>query len=243
MSSLSPYALTALIGAAIIVVLLLLPRLLGRRSRSKGGWSVLVMGAAGAGKTTLFLRLRDGKLRNTVTSMQPNEGKVEVGDKKRVTVIDLPGHARLEATYFEREVVNAKGIVLVVDSVNFNATKEEFARHMYRLLTSPVVRGRGVPILVACAKSDSSKAHTTEFIRKRTEKMINELYQADVGDSMRGDDNAQEHHILSAAGGDFKFEDLAVKRRFHRPVKVQFEHVSSVKGDGIDKVVEFIAAC
>ncbi len=75
-------------------------------------------------------------------------------------------------------------------------------------------------------------------------KGITEREEENVTECNRmGDDNAQEHHILSAAGGDFKFEDLAVKRRFHRPVKVQFEHVSSVKGDGIDKVVEFIATC
>ena len=232
---------TGLLGAAILLLVLLLPRLLGA-SQNKKGWSMLIMGPAGAGKTSLFVRLRDGKLRNTVTSMQPNECKVEVSDRKRVHVIDLPGHPRLEESYFQKEVVNAKGVVVVVDSINFNASKDEFARQMYRLLTSPVIRGRGVPILVACNKSDGgAKAHTIEFIRKRTEKLVYELYQADVGDSMR-DASAREHDILGGNADEFKFADLALKRRFHRPIEVTFERISVKVGD-IDAVRRFVAAC
>ena len=120
------------------------------------------------------------------------------------------------------------------------ATKEELARQLYGLLTSPVIRGRGVPILVVCNKSDGgSRAHTCDFIRKRTEKLIQQLYDADVGDSMR-DPDAREHNILSGDGSTFTFEQLRVKRRFHRPLDVSFESVSVREGDNMDAVTDFV---
>jgi signal recognition particle receptor subunit beta len=238
---LTSYANTAIIGLLVVLtVFVLLPRLFGRRlsSRSKG-WSVLILGPTGAGKTALFWRLRDGKFKNTVMSMQPNQCDVTVERQKSIHVIDLPGHPRLES-YFQREVVNAKGVVMMVDAMDFNSSKDEVARQMYRLLTSPVIRGRGVPILVACNKQDGgAKAHSTDFIRKRLEKLIFEMYQSDTGDSMTGS-SANEHNILSATGDGFTFADLAVRRRFHRPLQVSFAKVS-VKEDDIAPISQFFA--
>jgi signal recognition particle receptor subunit beta len=238
------YAFTALVGLAVLLLLLfVLPRrLFGRSSPRKKGWSVLILGPSGAGKTALFLRLRDGKLKDTVTSMQPNEGRVVVENNKQIRIMDLPGHPTLHESYLQSEVVNAKGVVVVIDSMDFNASKEEVARQMYRLLTSPVIRGRGVPVLVACNKQDGgAKAHSTDFIRKRLEKLIYELYVTDTGDSMK-DTDAREHNILSASGDGFSFADLAVRRRFHRPLTVSFAKISVKEGD-IDVVRRFCADC
>ncbi len=232
------YVLTALLGIVVVLAILVLPRTLKNRLSRRASWNVLLVGPSGAGKTTLFLRLRGRKKGRTVTSMAPNRGPV--GDHG-VHVVDIPGHPRLADSYFQSEVGNCKGVVAVVDAMDFNATKEEFARHMYRLLTSPVIRGRGIPILVACNKSDGgAKAHSSDFIRKRTEKLIQQLYEADVGDSMRNDAGALEHNILSGDGGDFSFEKLLQNRRFHRPVEVQFHATSASEGD-IGTVERFIS--
>ena len=233
--------LTALVGIVIVLVVLVLPGRLDSffSSRRTPSWNVLLVGPSGAGKTTLFLRLRGRKKGRTVTSMAPNRGPV--GDQG-VHVVDVPGHPRLADSYFQSEVSNCKGVVAVVDAMDFHATKDAFARHMYRLLTSPVIRGRGLPILVACNKQDgAAKAHSCDFIRKRTEKLIQQLYEADVGDSMgRNDAGALEHNILSPDGGDFSFEKLMQPRRFHRPVEVQFHGTSASEGD-IGAVERFIS--
>lgn len=229
-----------------VVFFFILPRV-WRGKSGGGGWSLLLVGPSNAGKTAMFLRLRDGdgsRNRETVTSMRPNEGDVTMrfgGVEKNIHVIDLPGHPRLES-YFFKEVPRAKGIVMVVDCMDFNSSKEEVARHMYRLLTSPVVRGRGVPILVACNKSDGgAKSHSAEFIRKRLEKMVYEMYMSDREsglDSIGNDKDEREHNIFSGKGDGFSFSDLAERRKFHRPLHVSFQKVSVKEGD-LDAVKEF----
>ena len=210
-----------------------------------GGRSVLLVGASDAGKTAMFMRLKNhgSAMRDTVASMKPNEGVVSmrVGDvAKEVHCIDLPGHPRL-GSYFEREVSKARAIVVVVDSMEFNAAKDEVAGLMYKILTSPVVRGRGLPILVACNKSDGGvKAHSVDFIRKRLEKLIYEIYTSHTGGSgleSIGNEVEREHNILTD-GESFSFSDLATRRKFHRPIHVSFEKVS-VKEDDLDAVKKF----
>lgn len=243
MDSSGSIAVTVVVGLLVAYVLVvLLPRLLKKES---SGWSVLLVGPCNAGKTSLFLRLvepgRKGS-KDTVTSMQPNTGMAPLGDDGRSChVIDLPGHPRLES-YFYKEVSKAKCIVMVVDSMDFNGSKDEAARHMYRLLTSPVIRGRGIPILVACNKSDGGvKAHSVDFIRKRLEKLIFDMYMSDTGNSgldSIGNEEEREHNILTGSGDAFSFSDLAEKRAYHRPLHVSFEKIS-VKENEIDAVKEF----
>lgn len=242
-SGISGIVVTAVVGLVIAhVLLVLLSRVLKKDS---GGWSVLLVGPCNAGKTALFLRMKEPgrkEIQDTVTSMQPNSGVVSLGkDDGQCHVIDLPGHPRL-ASYFDKEVTKAKGIVMVVDSMDFNGSKDEAARHMYRLLTSPVIRGRGIPILVACNKSDGgAKAHSVDFIRKRLEKLLYDVYTSDTGNSgldSIGNEEAREHNILTGSGDAFSFSDLAEKRRFHRPLHVSFEKIS-VKENDIDAVRAF----
>lgn len=65
--------------------------------------------------------------------MQPNEGIVKLkstqdgGKEKTVHMIDLPGHPRLES-YFFKNITAARGIIFVVDSIDFMPNKEEVAR-------------------------------------------------------------------------------------------------------------------
>lgn len=237
----SSIVLTAIVGFLIaFLMIVLLPRFLRKDS---AGWSVLLVGPCDAGKTALFLRLVKGgeEMRSTVTSMQPNEGMASLGNEKRCHVIDLPGHPRLQS-FFHNHVTKAKGVVMVVDSMDFNASKDEAARHMYSLLTSPVIRGRGIPIVVACNKSDGgAKAHSVDFIRKRLEKLIYDMYMSDTGNSgldSIGNEEEREHNILTGSGETFTFSDLAKKRKYHRPLHVSFEKIS-VKENDIEAVREF----
>jgi len=96
------------------------------------GDSVLLMGPCDSGKTTLFLQLRDGALRtSTVASMQPNEASIRLrSDKTRssrpVHLVDIPGHPRLRRD-FDRYVSSARGVVFLVDSVDFMPNKSATA--------------------------------------------------------------------------------------------------------------------
>lgn len=101
---------------------------------------------------------------------------------------------------------------------------------MFRLLTSPVVRGRGLPILVACNKSDGgAKAHTVDFIRKRMEKDINDILA--TRNSMETLDESESEQIVLGSSRVFKFSDLETKRKYHRPVHVSFASISVFDGD------------
>ena len=214
-----------------------------RRSGSSSKWSILLVGPCNSGKTSLFLTLKNGKLgQGTVTSMQPNEGfvKISQGDgqaPREVHVIDLPGHPRLESFFF-KHVNAAKGVIFMIDSIEFMPNKEEIARQVYRLLSSPVIRGRGIPILMACNKADGgAKAHTVDFIRKRLEKDIQEIHASNYNLESIGSEKEQEHNFLFE-GDSFKFSDLAVKRKFHRPLTVTFAKISVLDGD-LEAVKDF----
>ena len=95
------------------------------------GAAVLIVGPCDAGKTTLFLQLRDRATGNgTVASMQPNEADVKfLSDKpsaRPIHIVDIPGHPRLRHV-FDVHAPSARGVVFVVDSVDFMPKKAEVA--------------------------------------------------------------------------------------------------------------------
>jgi signal recognition particle receptor subunit beta len=95
---------------------------------------------------------------------------------EEVRVVDVPGHSRLFSSSFSQHVDRARGIVFLVDSVDFMSQKEQVAQQLYQVLAHPVVCRRRVPVLLACNKADcGAKAHTPDFIRKRLEKGIDQL--------------------------------------------------------------------
>jgi signal recognition particle receptor subunit beta len=123
------------------------------------GDAVLLVGPCDAGKTTLFLQLRDRSVHGgTVASMSVNEAAVKLrGDKvprvvlphpcspifaasrfssrcdeahprpagamqpgaRPACVVDIPGHPRLRKRLFDQAVPSARGIVFVLDAVDF----------------------------------------------------------------------------------------------------------------------------
>jgi len=105
-----------------------LVRLLSPRAK---GDAILIVGPMDAGKTTLFLRLRDGSTHNgTVASMQPNEGTTVLrGDPRSarpVRLVDIPGHPRLRRE-FDRYANSARGVVFLIDAVDFMPKKTDAA--------------------------------------------------------------------------------------------------------------------
>ena len=79
----------------------------------------------------MFLQLRDRATGNgTVASMQPNEADVKfLSDKpsaRPIHIVDIPGHPRLRHV-FDVHAPSARGVVFVVDSVDFMPKKAEVA--------------------------------------------------------------------------------------------------------------------
>mgnify|MGYP001970501669 CR=1 FL=1 len=161
-------------------------------SKPGSGDAVLLAGACGAGKTSLLMALRgSASTLGTVTSMDVNDASVTVEDArgkktksgsaatttKRARVVDLPGHPRLRAK-IDAHASRARGVVFVLDAVDFAANRGEVAERLHALLADPAIRKRRVPFLVACNKSEKIAAHPVDFVRKRLEKEIETLVRS-----------------------------------------------------------------
>lgn len=202
---------------------------------------VLLCGACGAGKTQLFLTLRDGTTHGgSVTSMAENEARVDVEGKlgkkgivrKAVNVVDLPGHPRLRAK-LDHYVAGARGVIFVVDAVEFTAQRRAVAEQLFDVLSHPTLQRRRVPVLLACNKSEKITAHPVEFIRKRLQKEI-ELLRATAGtlEDTAGASGKGSGAVIGKDGEEFQFEHLA---------KTKVDAVGiSVADDDLDAVKQFI---
>jgi signal recognition particle receptor subunit beta len=67
-------------------------------------------------------------------------------------VVDVAGHPRVRHQ-FEGFMPRARGIVFVLDSVEFSSQKSEVAEALYEVLTHPTAHRRRLPLLLACNKA------------------------------------------------------------------------------------------
>ena len=240
-------AYVALLVVAVVFVFWLLTRMIFGGGGSGGGGggagnssSVLLCGACGAGKTSLFQTLRAGTtFEGTVTSMSENEDRFAVEGKlgkkgvvsKQAHVVDLPGHPRLRAK-LDKYVAGAKGVVFLVDAVDFTSQRRAVAEQLFDLLSNPVIQKRKVPILLACNKSEKITAHPVDFVRKRLEKEI-EMLRTTCG--------TLEDTSGGAAGGAIVMGREGEEFQFDHLVKNQVTAVGiSVSDDDLAAVKEFI---
>ena len=103
-----------------------------------------------------------------------------------------------------------------------------------QVLSNPTVHNRRLPVLLACNKADlGAKAHTTDFVRKRLEKELEQLRttRRTLGES------APESRSLTAAGETFTFEGLTKARG----PKVSLAAASALTGD-LGEVLQFLKA-
>lgn len=130
----------------------------------------LIVGANGAGKTSLFYKLlnRDEKPANTVSSLEPNVASVGLpfansAIQKNYQLIDYPGHLKhselLRKLILDDITVNKlKGVIYVVDSSSVNLGQElkvtAMAKELFQLLTITEKKPNGVDFLFAVNKQD-----------------------------------------------------------------------------------------
>ncbi|CAI5461478.1 unnamed protein product [Closterium sp. Yama58-4] len=212
---------TALLLSTIGVLLASLIFLLAVRLAFSGPRfnTIVLLGLCGAGKTSLWYKLRDGSTHGgTVTSMAVNDDKfplhAELSKNPRarpVHLVDLPGHPRLRslgAPFLSRTC----GIVFLVDALDFTLNIRPNAEYLYELLSSAAVQRRRVPLLLACNKMEKVTAHSVEFIRKQLEKELEKLRSsrhsmASVGSSK---DGGSQGLVLKSTGGVFRHIKLCL---------------------------------
>lgn len=232
--------LVAAAVAAVLVLILVLRLALG----GPAGNVVLILGPCDAGKTTLFHQLRDRRTLPTVASMEPNEADVtlksdKAGGARPVRLVDVPGHPRVRGR-FEEYVGRARGVVFLVDSVDFLPRKTEVAEQLYEVLAHAAVQRRRTPVLLACNKADlGTRAHTVDFLRKRLEKEIEALRgtRGALEDQSGGGGGAS--NAMGPPGEPFSFEGLAKARG----VRVTAVSASAVDAGGAAEVEAFIRRC
>lgn len=130
-------AAVAVAAAVLLAATLLFWRLLGRRHRGAGAGGgggggkqrpVALLGLPGAGKTALFLHLRDGTAADTHMSQCPNEAVALAQFPQGVRLIDFPGHHRVRDTWLQLVPNMSKAsLVFVVNSVDFSTESSQVA--------------------------------------------------------------------------------------------------------------------
>lgn len=230
---------TALLSMLLCLALsLLLLKLSGPRSFAGGRRNTLLLtGPCNAGKTTLFLRLRDGELRHgTVASMQENAAPVTVvlpsGRSVALTALDMPGHHSFRHR-LEAQLNDAAAIVFVLDAVEVTPHKTEAAEALYDVLASPAVHKHRTPVFIACNKMDlEHDAHSAGFVTKTLEKQLDAMRKTKAAGIGGGRGAAAAG--LGRTDKPFSFAGL------RSPVRV--DGVSALSGD-LHALKAFVAEC
>lgn len=189
-------------------------------------------GLCDSGKTFVFSQLLYHKARETFTSISENIGEYQCG-KGSVRIVDIPGHERLRAKFFEQYKNTAKGIVFVIDSVTLQKDVRDVADYLYTILCDNLIAS--IPILILCNKQDEAMAKAPGAIKIILEKELN-LIRTTRASQLQSVDNSEKKEIfLGKEGKDFEFSHLTqnVQILESSALKKELNHLS----DWIDRVV------
>jgi len=224
-----------IIIGGIVGVILLLGFLLFRK---KGGErnTLLLVGIPNAGKTVLFVRLRDGLFRGTQTSMKQNDdtfvihSSLQSKPHKPIHVVDLPGHQRLRSL-LKDFLPLARGIVFVVDSVDFEQQIRSIAEYLFDIFTNKIVKQKKLPILIVCNKSDILNTNNKTLIQTELETEIDELCSTRKSIPDLHADETETFSLPRSDNGHFSIQLLENNVSFVE---------CSVKAGNVSEIVNFI---
>ncbi|EPB81104.1 hypothetical protein HMPREF1544_12189 [Mucor circinelloides 1006PhL] len=219
-----------LIKAAIAVTVLLVVTVIGlslfTKKQSKN--TVLLLGISDAGKTAMYILLKNGKNRPTVSSMKENEGQITINNKM-FELVDMPGHDRVRYRFADFLPVT-RSIVFVIDSTKVSREIRPVAEYLYDVLAKPIVQKQRTPILIACNKADMITALPTEKIKLLLETELNRLRGTRTARVEQQESDEQEA-FLGYEGEDFKFD--------HVDNDIEFESCS-VENQDLEKIKDWI---
>jgi signal recognition particle receptor subunit beta len=226
-----PEVLVAVVLVVLTTLVLIAIKLLGKGKR---GSEVVLAGPCNGGKTTLYMRLRQGNSDvATVASMTENETMCSFSDERGrssapIRVVDIPGHHSSKHK-LERHLVDALAVVFVLDAADMSPHRTDAADLLYEVLFHPSVAKRRVPILIACNKMDlEDQAYSVDFIKRTLEKQLETMRRTKT--ARIGQDLAKHG---AAGGGDklFSFSDVRNK--------IVFGQISAITGN-IKELQKFI---
>ncbi|XP_043219718.1 signal recognition particle receptor subunit beta-like [Amphibalanus amphitrite] len=189
---------------AVVVSTILLFLLLKKRVQQR---SVLFLGLCDSGKTLLLSHIGYNTYKNTQTSIKPNEATYSPDGKRRLELVDIPGHERLRQTALDRYKAGTRGLLFVVDSTTVQKQLKDVAEYLYTVLTDPAVAALRPPLLVLCNKQDQMQAKGASLIRTQLEREINTLRWT-KSSSLQGTDDSSTTATLGREGEDFEFSHL-----------------------------------
>jgi len=207
------------------------------KKRTKRGNNLLFLGQCGAGKTTLFFRLRDREEKQVTTvsslKMIRDSFQIKMGDEGAtigpLEVVDCPGHLRLRGKSTDL-VPEARCIVYLVDSEDKPRLKD-VAEHLYELFTNQEVMSLGIPILLALNKIDLPSARTEKFIMEELEREIEQM-RVSRGATLDGQDAVDSY--LGVDGEKFRLRE-------HAPCPLEICRISVSKSD-LDPFYDFLGS-
>lgn len=181
----------------------------------------------------------------THTSIKENKNLYKVKGRKSgktLDLIDLPGHERVRSRFVEQYKSQTRGILFVVDSVNFPREARDVAEIMYDILGDKYLSKSTSSILVVCNKQDLTMAKSQSVIKSQLEKEINTLRVTRAA-ALQGQDGGPTNDAayVGKKGKDFEFGHVL-------PLTVEFAECSAkgqVEGEAditaVEKWLEKIA--
>jgi len=225
------------ISFCFFVLILIISIWKWRRSSSRGN-TVVLAGLMNSGKTLLFIRMRDACFRSTVTSLSENEDFIFVKAKKSnkkemVHLVDTPGHERLRHK-LRQFLPISRGVVFVIDSVDFEIQARQVAEFLYELLINRHVYKKKIPLLIACNKKDIVTATGSKRIQTVLEEEIDQLRKTVQSIPRQNEEENSEEISLGMREELFQFGQLENL--------VQFVECSA-KESQIEDIVDFTYTC
>lgn len=137
-----------------------------KRKRASLGNTFLILGPCNTGKTALFYRLNSDIFTETVSSLEPHDILMDISHdalpnysenalKKKIRVVDFPGHPRLRWKLSEY-IKDVRIIVFLIDASSISPAKnaKETAEYLYDIFVSCIKAKRKPRMLIACNKVD-----------------------------------------------------------------------------------------
>lgn len=156
----------------------------------------LILGANGAGKTSLFFHLQGDSesSTHTISSLEPNVGSIAIPFsnskiQKEYQLIDYPGHLKYsqllrKLIVEDVTVTQLKGIVYVIDSTDQFLSQEgnisTIAKQLYTLLGITEKIPNGVDFMFAVNKQDLFDSRPVPKVKKMIEEELEKLVKAEL---------------------------------------------------------------
>ena len=191
-TGLSSFVILALIGATMFAVVSFASsfaanssvevgeQIQGVKSGSKvARTNLLMVGAAGSGKTKLFYKLvANDHQQATVSSAEPNtytQGiKMPSELTKYLPLVDLPGHYNFRQKMRDEHLQSAKAVIFVLDARD-KEKMQDSAEILYEVINDIDVTMSGVPILIVCNKMDLTFARRAVQIERELQIEIEQI--------------------------------------------------------------------